>query len=146
MTYILSLDLGTTAIKVALISTDGKLISKSTQEYTLLTPTTLAVELPVETYWQAFIKGVSELLLETGISPESIKVLGISAQGETLILTDKNGKPVRNAIVWMDNRAHHEAEILSSEFPKEESYRITGQVSIVPTWPASKILTCPVIL
>ena len=140
MTYILSLDLGTTAIKVALISTDGKLISKSTQEYNLLTPTALAVELQVETYWQAFKKGVSELLLETGISPESIKVLGISAQGETLILTDKNGKPVRNAIVWMDNRAHYEAKILSSEFPKEESYRITGQVSIVPTWPASKIL------
>ena len=140
MEYIISLDLGTTAIKVAIIDTEGRLVSKSTQEYTLLTPDVLSVELEVETYWSAFKAGVSEVLLKTGIKSEQIKALGISAQGETLILTDGNGKPLRNAIVWMDNRAHKEADRLSADFPKEVSYKITGQVSIVPTWPASKIL------
>jgi len=140
MEYILSVDLGTTAIKVAMVDADGRMLCTSTQEYTLLTPTTLAVELPVGTYWQAFKTGVAEVL-ETGkVDPSKIRALGISAQGETLIFVDKQGKPLRNAIVWMDNRAQEEAEILGKEFPQDHSYKITGQVSIVPTWPASKVL------
>jgi D-xylulose kinase len=140
MEYILSVDLGTTAIKVAMVDAEGKLLSTSTQEYTLLTPTTLAVELPVEIYWQAFKAGVAEVLEISKVEVSKIRALGISAQGETLIFVDKEGKPLRNAIVWMDNRAQQEAEILSKEFPRQQSYKITGQVSIVPTWPASKIL------
>ena len=54
MEYILAVDLGTTAIKVLLFQSDGQVISNSTQEYKLLTPTELAVELEVEKYWDAF--------------------------------------------------------------------------------------------
>jgi sugar (pentulose or hexulose) kinase len=140
MDCILSVDLGTTAIKVALFDGDGRLLGSSTQEYTLLTPTTLAVELPVESYWQAFRKGVGALLEATAVKPDLIRGLGISAQGETLIFADKDGKPLRNAIVWLDNRAQREADILNREFPETETYRVTGQVSIVPTWPAAKVL------
>jgi xylulokinase len=139
MEYILSLDLGTTATKVALFDSEGKLLSKSTQEYTLLTPATLAVELGIEAYWQAFKTGVSDVLKATGIDPSKIKALGISAQGETLIFAGKDGRPLRNVIVWLDNRAQKEADILKREFEEEDTYRITGQVSIVPTWPAAKV-------
>jgi len=140
MEYILSVDLGTTAIKVSIVSSEGRLLSTSTQEYILLTPTTLAVELEVETYWQAFKAGVSQVLETSKVDTSAIRAIGISAQGETLILTGKDGQPLRNAIVWMDNRAQEEAELLSKEFDKDETYRITGQVSIVPTWPAAKML------
>jgi xylulokinase len=71
---------------------------------------------------------------------KEIEAVGISAQGETLIPVDKDGKPLRRAIVWLDSRAQQEAEILDKEFDQGTSYRITGQVKIVPTWPASKIL------
>lgn len=66
--------------------------------------------------------------------------MGISAQGETLILVDKDGSPLTNAVVWLDNRAQKEAKELAQIFGNEETYKITGQVEIVPTWPASKIL------
>ena len=44
--------------------------------------------------------------------PADIRALGISAQGETLILVDADGKPLRRAIVWLDNRAQTEADEL----------------------------------
>jgi xylulokinase len=115
-------------------------LAKSTQEYTLLTPTTLSVELPVETYWAAFKQGVSEVLAVSGANPDTIKAIGISAQGETLIPLGKDGRPLMNAIVWLDNRAQEEAKTLASEFGNEHAYHVTGQVSIVPTWPAAKVL------
>jgi len=138
--YIISLDAGTTASKISLFDSQGNLASISTHEYALLTPTALAVELPVEKFWEAFKLGVIDVLNESKVNLKDIKALSISAQGETLILIDKDGKPLRNAISWMDNRAQKEAEILSQQFPNEEVYKITGQVSIVPTWPASKLL------
>lgn len=137
---ILALDLGTTAIKVAIVDLSGRLIATSTQEYKLLTPDTLSVELPVETYWEAFKAGLEDVLEESGVSGDSLQCLGISAQGETMILIGPDGNPMRNAIVWMDNRAQAEAKELGKKFPPEITYRITGQVSIVPTWPASKLL------
>lgn len=140
MEYILSVDSGTTASKVSLFDERGELLAISTQEYPLITPSALAVEIQAETLWNAFKAGVSAALKRTRVDPDSIIALGISAQGETLIPIDKEGKPLRNAIVWLDNRAQEEAEILSGEFNDGTSYKITGQVKIVPTWPASKIL------
>jgi sugar (pentulose or hexulose) kinase len=138
--YILTLDAGTTASKIALFNTKGELLGISTKEYTLLTPTALAVELPAETFWKSFKEGVNEVLEQTKVNPEDIKALGISAQGETLFFVDKDGNPLRNAIIWLDNRAQEEADILSDKFdPDQHSFKISGQVKIVPTWPASKI-------
>lgn len=139
MNYILSIDVGTTALKTALFDKEGKLLAQSSREYKLLTPTALSVELEVETYWAAFREGVGAVLNLAKVDPEKIRALGISAQGETLILIGKDGRPLRNAIVWLDNRAQEESEILAKEFGDKASYKITGQVKIVPTWPASKI-------
>jgi sugar (pentulose or hexulose) kinase len=138
--YILAVDLGTTAIKAAVISQEGSVLGKCVKEYALLTPSPLEVELPVNVYWDAFKKSIQEVLGMTKLGPGDIAVLGMSVQGETLVLVDNNGEPIHNAIVWMDNRAQEEAAILDSEFPHKVTYEITGQVSIVPTWPAAKIL------
>jgi xylulokinase len=140
MNYLLSVDAGTTASKISLFDEGGELIAISGQEYTLLTPTSLAVEIEPGTLWHAFKKGVSEVLRKSKVDKNEIRALGISAQGETLVPVDREGAPLRNAIVWLDNRAQQEAELLSKEFDQQSTYRITGQVSIVPTWPASKIL------
>jgi sugar (pentulose or hexulose) kinase len=139
MDHILSLDLGTTAIKVAVVDGEGQMLAVSTQEYALLTPDALSVELDVETYWAAFKRGIAEVLEKSRIMPSSIRALGISAQGETLVPVDREGAPLRRAIVWMDNRAQAEAEEMNKLFGPEKIYSITGQVSMVPTWPAAKL-------
>jgi xylulokinase len=140
MPGILAFDLGTTALKCALHDLDGDVIAKASEEYQLITPDADSVEMEVETYWQAFKSAVAKVLKESRVSPTEIKALGVSAQGETLILVDREGKPLRRAIVWLDNRAQKEADDLGDTFGHRHAYEITGQVKLVPTWPASKIL------
>lgn len=140
MSCILSFDLGTTALKCALHNLNGDVLAKAAEEYQLITPDADSVEMDVETYWQAFKSTVSRVLKESGINPNEIKAIGVSAQGETLILVDHDGKPLRRAIVWLDNRAQKESETLGEIFGHRHAYEITGQVKLVPTWPASKIL------
>lgn len=140
METILAFDLGTTALKCALHDLRGNVLSKTSVEYELITPDADSVEMDVETYWQAFKSALGSVLKNSGAEPATIKALGVSAQGETLILVDKEGRPLRRAIVWLDNRAQQEANELGEKFGHRHAYEITGQVKIVPTWPASKIL------
>lgn len=139
--YIIGLDLGTTALKIAIFDQAGNLMGVSTQEYQLITPEVNYVEEDLEVYWDSFKKGLGELLAETGVEPASIIALAMSAQGETLAFLDKDGKPLRNAIVWLDNRAQRQADKLREALGGDEvCYRRTGQVSFEACWPASKIL------
>jgi xylulokinase len=140
MPYILAFDLGTTALKCALHGLDGEVLAKASEEYQLITPNADSVEMDVETYWQAFKSTIARVLKQSQVNPIEIKALGVSAQGETLIFVDRDGKPLRRAIVWLDNRAQKEADRLGEIFGHRHAYEITGQVKLVPTWPASKIL------
>ncbi|NMC13069.1 MAG: hypothetical protein GYA34_09310 [Chloroflexi bacterium] len=140
MDAILAFDLGTTALKCALHDFHGNVIAKAAVEYQLIAPDADSVEMDVETYWDAFKTALGAVIRESAINPAHIKALGVSAQGETLIVVDKDGKPLRRAIVWLDNRAQREADELGEKFGHRYAYEITGQVKLVPTWPASKIL------
>ncbi|MGN0733541.1 MAG: FGGY-family carbohydrate kinase [Emergencia sp.] len=140
MNLLIGLDLGTTALKIALFDKHGKLLAVSTQEYSLMTPKVNYVEEDVEVYWQSFCKGLDDLKQQYPISKDDTIALAISAQGETMICIDENGRPLRNAIVWMDNRAEAEAEELAAHFGNDTCYKVTGQVSFEPCWPAAKIL------
>lgn len=140
MRYLLGVDAGTTSFKGILINEEGKIISVVNQAYELLTPSNNLVELEVETYWEVFKKVVAKLLESSGVRPEQIAGLAIDSQGETLICLDKDGSPLRNAIVWMDNRSTVEAELMREEFGLKQVYDVTGQPELTATWPATKIL------
>jgi len=139
-TYLLSIDAGTTAIKVVLFDTSGRVKGLSRQEYMLDTPNDTICELDPEVYWQATVKGIKKVVAESKVKTRSIKAMAISSQGETIIPVDKNGHALRKAIVWLDNRSLKEAEILKAEFGEKQLHLITGQPEIVPTWPATRIL------
>lgn len=140
MELLLGLDIGTTALKTALFDRNGKLLAVSAREYSLITFQTNYVEEKPEVYWEAFLAGIKDLKRQYPIGEEDKIALAISAQGETLFFLDKEGKTLRNAIVWMDNRGEKEARDLEARFGNDTCYRITGQVSFEPCWPASKIL------
>ncbi len=138
--YILGVDIGTTAIKAALFDENGKLAGSNTREYTLQTPFPQAVELDVEVYKTAFFDAIQGAVKESGVSKQEIVSLGISAQGETFVCLDENNKALRPAIVWLDNRAQDESDELAKVFDNKTIHRVTGQVEMCATWPATKIL------
>lgn len=69
-----------------------------------------------------------------------IDQISFTGQAESLVLLDQNNIPVMNSISWMDSRSEEECLILSDAFNIDEIEKITGQISIIPTWPATKIM------
>jgi D-xylulose kinase len=138
MAHLLGLDAGTTSFKAVLFDDDGREVASASAEYALLTPEANIAEFETEKYWDICKLVLSEICQKADV--RDLKALAISSQGETLILLDKDGRPLRRAIVWLDNRSEAEAEIIKGEFGQRNVFEITGQPDIVPTWPATKIL------
>lgn len=140
MSLILTLDAGTTSLKGSLFDLSGGLLCSRLHEYNLEKPAPDIVELDPEMYWEAAQVVIAAILAETAVAPADITAVGITSQGETLIVLDSNGKPLRKAIVWLDNRAKDGADCIREKFGQEKVYHVTGQQDIVPGWPAAKIL------
>lgn len=136
---ILGIDIGTTSLKTAVFDHTGVKQGDAVVEYTLLTPNTAWVEAPCNVYMDSIVRCM-EVLRRKGVDTRRVTTVGFSVQGETLCLLDTRGEPLRNAIVWMDNRAGEQAEKLREAFGDEKCYEITGQVSFEACWPAAKLL------
>ena len=138
--YLIGLDAGTTSIKGLLTSVDGSSQTVVQKEYSLEYREGEIVELNPEIYWETTLFIINQLLKRSGVRPEKIRAISFASQGETLIAVDKNGKPLRNAIVWLDNRSTEEAKVIEQSFTRQILLEKTGQPEILPLWPATRIL------
>ena len=135
----LAVDLGTTNIKIALydenlkcLTRDGETAHYEQQEG--------FVEFNADVYADAIMDMSAKIMLETGTLPENVSQVILTGQAESLVILDAFYKPLMNAISWMDERSSEECKILESQFPADKVYKRTGQMAMLPTWPATKIL------
>ncbi|MCP4311346.1 MAG: hypothetical protein GY790_08800 [Bacteroidetes bacterium] len=138
--YLIGLDAGTTSIKGMLVSSDGAHETIAHKEYSLEYSEGDFVELDPEIYWETTQYIINQLLKRSGINPDQIRAISFSSQGETLITLDEEGKALRKAIVWLDNRSGKEAKVIEQFFSPQTLLEKTGQPEILPLWPATRIL------
>lgn len=125
MGYYLTYDIGTTALKTAVVSADGALVALHTEEYQLLTPRPGWAEMPAEVYWRAAVEGTRAVLAHPAVPSGGIRAIGFSSQGETFIPLDAGGRPQRDAIVWLDQRGQGIADEWAADWLTEERFRQT---------------------
>ena len=135
--YLMGIDLGTTTLKVGVFNTEGEEIAFISKEYELIYPGDNMVENDVEKYWEEIISLIKKITLN--LNRSKILALSISSQAETIVPINREGKPLRTAIVWLDGRSKKEAIQISSNFDNHDLFKITGQPFSDPTWPATKI-------
>ena len=134
MRYLLGVDVGTTSLKAVLFDENTNPVKTVVKDYTL-NATDNIVEFPAEQYWTLFSEALEEISKDYDVF-----ALSIDTQCETLIVTDSEGTPLTDAIVWLDNRAVAQAEAIEKHFGEQKVYEVTGQPEIIATWPAAKLL------
>ncbi|MBR0466282.1 MAG: hypothetical protein IJJ40_02160 [Clostridia bacterium] len=130
-------DLGSTNIKVAIYDGDMKLVDRQSVPVKYYTEGGV-VEFDAEKYCELLVELLGDTARKNNV--KEIKEIAFTGQAESLICLDKSGKPLMNAISWMDERSVAECETLSNKFPHEVCEEKTGQMAVLPTWPATKIL------
>lgn len=133
----IGVDLGTTNIKAALYDGDMRLMGRKSQPAAYRRDGS-RVEFDAVGYRDGVFSLLRELLRENGVT--QVCQIAFTGQAESLVVLDGNGNPLGNAISWMDERSVRECAELSEKFSPQVCHRVTGQLSVLPTWPATKIL------
>ena len=105
MDIILSIDVGTTGIKVGLIDTSGRVIISAGSEYQIIASKPGFAEQDPEDWWQGFIDCCSELRQSHRPEFDQIAGVGLCGQMHTHVYLDQHSRIVRPAITWMDQRS-----------------------------------------
>jgi L-xylulokinase len=103
--YLLGIDNGGTVSKAALFTLDGKEVAVAARKTELLTPKPGWTERDIDKVWQATAEAIKEVITKSGVPAGEIAALAPAGHGNGLYLVDKDGNPVRNAIMSMDSRA-----------------------------------------
>lgn len=125
--YILSVDLGTTGCKVIIFDEEGNVKSYSYNEYPLYTSEGCIAEQDPMEWWSSVVKSIKKALLKSNLSPSRIAAVGITGQSTSIVVIDKDGKPIRPAILYMDCRAENLLNKLTEQvgklsFPEAKIY------------------------
>ena len=105
-TYLLGIDNGTTVTKAALFDLEGREVAVgSSQEVKVAHPQPGWAEQSMDEIWQATAQAIRQCLAESGVDPASIAGVSFSGHGGGVWLLDDRGRPVRDAIIWLDGRA-----------------------------------------
>lgn len=137
--YILAHDLGTTGNKATLYTPEGKLVASCFYPYETRYLSANWVEQNPEDWWKAVCLSTAKLLGDSKIGAESIKVVSFSGQMMGALPVDKKGIPLRQAIIWADQRGVKQAELLKDRVGMDRVYKITGHRAS-PSYSAAKIM------
>ncbi len=102
---LLAIDNGTQSVRALLFDPQGYLLAKSRvpiQPYFSNAPG-LAEQDP-QVFWDAVCQACQELWQMPGVQKESIAAVSLTTQRGTVINVDRDGKPLRPAILWLDQR------------------------------------------
>ncbi len=110
LVYVLAYDIGTTGTKTCLfeIGEKLKLTHSATAEYGLTLLEGGGVEQDPQIWWDAMKDTTSRLLKETNLDPSEIRGISFCSQMQGLVLVDRELKPIRPAMSYMDQRAREE--------------------------------------
>ena len=126
MLYI-GIDLGTSAVKLLLMSGDGEIRKIVSKEYPLYFPHPGWSEQNPEDWYSQTMEGIKELLEDQDKS----QVAGISFGGQMhgLVILDKGDKVIRPAILWNDGRTGEECAYLNGEIGRDVISAETGNIA-----------------
>ena len=114
MTYFLGLDIGTSAVKAALVDTRGRVKGAVAVAHPLLTPHPGWAEQKPEDWWKSTVSAVRRLLAACRVRPDLIASVGISGQMHSSVFLDRSGKVIRPALLWNDGRTTNECREITA--------------------------------
>ena len=133
----LGIDLGTTNLKAALYDEDLRFLDSESFPVEYLRESG-HVEFDADRCFDRMIDMLATLVRRQGVT--ELAALAMTGQAETLVLADDAGRAMAPAISWMDERSQAQCEALSRIFSPGAVEAVTGQLSMLPTWPATKLM------
>jgi xylulokinase len=123
--YVIGCDVGSQGTNAALYGEDGTLVASRYEEHDLSFPHPGWAEQDATRWPKAVAAAVAGLVGEVE-HPSAIAGLSFGSQLDGMVLCDADGRPLRQAMIWMDRRAEPQAAALGKRISGKEFYRLSG--------------------
>jgi FGGY-family pentulose kinase len=137
MKYLIGIDVGTQALRTVLFSEAGDKILELSEGYPTHHVAPGRVEQEPERWWRALVNSLRRIAEHPGLELNHIAALSYACSSCTVVALDERSRPLRPALLWMDERALQEAEEITRSNSPVLKYS-GGRVS--PQWMLPKTL------
>ena len=139
MSYVLSLDQGTTSSRAIVFDRAGRIVSVAQKEFRQIFPQPGWVEHDPSEIWSTQASVAVEALGMARLRARDLEAVGITNQRETTIVWDRqSGEPIYNAIVWQDRRTAATCDRLRAD-GLEDTFRSKTGLLLDPYFSGTKI-------
>lgn len=121
MNLYIGLDEGTTSVKGILVNEDGEILDIQSEQLRMVTPKPGWSEQDPYEWWDATKKVIGRLSQKARQLNGSIRAISTSGQMHSLVIIDKNGHVLRNAILWCDQRTSQQCEKITYALGGEDN-------------------------
>ena len=138
MTYIGSIDQGTTSSRFIVFNQKGEIVAQHQKEFNQYLPNEVSVEHDPNEIWESVKECITEV--DKKIPINKLASIGITNQRETTIAWSKStGEPLHNALVWQDTRTQDICDEIKQIDELSKEFHKTG-LPIATYFSLSKIL------
>jgi xylulokinase len=126
--YILSIDMGTSGPKSALVSTRGEVLDFEFEETGVTLLPDGGAEQNPDDWWNAIIKSSKRVLEKKLVHPDDIVAVCCSTQWSGTVAVDRDGNPLMNAIIWLDSRGSKYTREITDGLINIEGYELSKMI------------------
>jgi sugar (pentulose or hexulose) kinase len=107
--YLLAIDNGTQSVRALVFDPEGQLVAKSQVEIEpFFSEQPGWAEQHVEYFWEKLCEACQQLWPLLDFPKSAIRAVALTTQRATVVNLDREGKPLRPAIIWLDQREQHQ--------------------------------------
>lgn len=120
MRCFMGIDLGTSSVKALIVDERGGILGSAQKDYDIRKERVEYAEQDVEMLWAAAREVIAGAIASAPVGAGDIAGIGFSGQMHGLVMVDAAGKPIRDAIIWADQRSAGAIERIYQIIPREE--------------------------
>jgi ribulokinase len=127
--YLLGIDAGTESFRAGVFDPAGKCLGFGVSPNRTVHPHPGWAEQSPADWETALVESIRKCLQASRVDPKQIRGIGLDGTSCTVVFLDSSGRPLREAVIWMDIRAAKEAEEVAATGDPALEYVGHGNVS-----------------
>lgn len=137
--YLLGIDIGTSACKIAVFNKEGVLLSSRSEKYPCYYPENGQAEQEPTDWWNAVSRNIRLTLEQADILPDEIAGIGVDSQSWAAVFVDRQGEVLARAPIWLDTRAQEICDRLNAKLGEDTIFSVAGN-PLSPMYTTAKVL------
>jgi xylulokinase len=136
----LGIDVGTGGTRAVLVDRRGLVVASAASEHAAIQSEHIGwAEQEPEDWWRAAREAIAGVMVQAELAGAEIQAIGLTGQMHGCVMLDAEGKVLRPALIWCDQRTQPECDWLEAKVGRERLIELTCNPAL-PNFTLTKLL------